>query len=75
MYEECGGNLTRDSSFGLDPLVSIEHAYQSRNSLFRANQPTGQQLFSDLVHNRYDRVVRALEYFFELTLSLSEQLD
>ena len=45
MYEQSGGNLTRISSFGEDALIHVEHAYESRNSLFRENQPTGGDIF------------------------------
>ena len=75
MYEECGGNLTRSAEFGFDPLMNIDHAYESRNVLFRANNPTGKELFSDLVHFNYNRVVRALDSFHNLTLTLNEQFS
>ena len=55
--------------------MNIDHAYESRNVLFRANNPTGKELFSDLVHFNYNRVVCALDSFHNLTLSLNEQFS
>ena len=73
MYEAQGGRLTRDSSFGIDPLISIEHAYESREALFRAHQPSGEQLFSDVVHGQYDSTKEALDHFYNLTNTLFAQ--
>ena len=53
--------------------MNIDHAYESRNVLFRANNSTEKELFSDLVHFNYKSVVRALDSFHNLTLTLNEQ--
>ena len=50
MYEELGGNSSRNSSFGWDPLVMNEEAYEHRLKCFLANQPTGEAIFVDIVH-------------------------
>jgi len=41
MYEEGGGNLTRDAEFGYDPLVLVEHAYEGNICLAQTNQAVG----------------------------------
>ena len=73
MYEESGGQLSRNFEFGFDPLGTIEHAYETRISLFKVRQPSGKELFSKIVHNEYDTTKLALEYFHELTLLLSDE--
>ena len=50
MYEELGGNLSRDSSFGWDPLVMNKEAYEHRLRSFLANQSTGEAIFANIVH-------------------------
>ena len=70
MYEELGGRLTRDSRFGYDPLGAVEHAYESRLVLFQQNQPTGKELFRNIVHGDFFLLERAVEYFYRLTIDL-----
>ena len=49
MYEERGGNLTRNAHFGIDPLALRPDVVESRKQLFNANQPSGQIIFSSIV--------------------------
>jgi len=49
MYEERGGNLTRNVHFGIDPLALRTDVVESRKQLFNANQPSGQIIFSSIV--------------------------
>ena len=58
MYEELGGNLSRDSSFGWDPLVMNKEAYEHRLRSFLANQSTGKlflQILSTVItrHHKF----------------------
>ena len=67
-YEELGGYLSKNSSFGWDPLVMTEEAYEHRSS--PANQPTGEAIFTDIVHG-YNKTLKIyIEYFYNLTTSL-----
>ena len=72
MYGELGGSRSRDSSFGWDPLVINEEAYQNRVARFLLLGPTGRPIFSDVVHEKKDRLRRAIEYFYQLTVTLSQ---
>ena len=72
MYGELGGSLSRESSFGWDPLVINEEAYQNRVARFLLLGPTGRPIFSDVVHGKKDRLRRAIEYFYQLTVTLSQ---
>ena len=67
MYEELGGNLSRNSSFGWDPLVMNEEAYERRLRSFLANQPTGEAIFADIVHGYNETLKISIEYFYNLT--------
>ena len=75
MYEELGGSLSRDSSFGWDPLVINEETkqgYQNRVVRFLFLEPTGRPIFSDVVRGKKDRLRKAIEYFYQLTVTLSQ---
>ena len=65
MYEGLGGSLSRDSSFGWDPLAMNEEAYQNRAAI-------GRPIFSNVVHGKKDRLQRVIEYFYQLTGTLSQ---
>ena len=75
MYEERGGNLTHSGSFGSDPLAFRSDLIESREQLFYANQPTGQFIFSTVVHGNPELFECALRYLIELTVYLSRFLD
>ena len=68
MYEELGGNLSTNSSFGWDPLN--EKAYEHRLRSFLANQSTGEAIFADIVHSYNETLKISIEYFYNLTTSL-----
>ena len=59
-----GGNLSRNSSFGWHPLVMNEEAYEHRLRSFRANQPTGEAIFADIVHGFNETLKISIEYFY-----------
>ena len=71
MYESQGGRVTRDSSFGYDPLCNDEINYSRRQRLFEGFRLTGKILFSAVVHGHYEPVRFALERYYELTIALS----
>ena len=70
MYEELGGNLSRNSSFVWSPyLVMNEEAYEHRLRSFLANQPTGEAISADIV-NCYNKTLKiSTEYLYSLTTS------
>ena len=70
MYEELGGNLSRNSSLGWDPLVINEEAHEHRLRSFLANQPTGKVIFAEIVHSFNETLKISIEYFDNLTKSL-----
>ena len=70
MYEELGGNLSRNSSFGWDPLVMNEEVYEHSLRSFLANQPTGEAIFANIVHGYNETPKTSIECFYNLTTSL-----
>lgn len=70
LYEASGGRLTRNSSFGIDPLANTEHLYQSREMIFHANAPLPQEIFSAAVHGDSAPLEDALNLFYMITLQL-----
>ena len=71
MYEERGGNLTRDATFGTDPLIMRPDLIESRERLFFSAQPSGQSIFADVVHGQGHSLKQAIFYFIEVTMYLA----
>jgi len=70
MYEADGGNLTRNADFGFDPLVHVPDLFESREIIFKANVPSSERIFQELVHGNYDSLEQALRLFYTLTIEL-----
>ena len=71
MYEEMGGNLTRDATFGIDPLTARADLIESRERLFLSDQPSGQSIFADIVHGQSPSLKRAILHFVDITVYLA----
>lgn len=74
MYEERGGSLTRDSTFGIDPIVSRADLRDSREKLFFDSQPSGQSIFADIVHGDGTSLKNAILKFLKITMYLERFL-
>ena len=74
MYEDKGGNLARDASFGTDPLVLRSDLIESRERLFFGAQPSGQNICADVVHGQHQSLKIAILYFIEVTTYLARFL-
>ena len=70
MYEELDSNLSRNSSFGWDPLVMNEKTYEHRLRSFLANQPKGEATFADIVHSYNETLKISRDYIYNLMASL-----
>ena len=62
MYEERGGNLTRNAHFGIDPLALRPDLVESQKQLFNTNQPSGQIIFSSIVRGDSEIFKHALRF-------------
>ena len=75
MYEEMGGSLTHNAHFGIDPLALRPDLVESREKLFRANQPTGSIMFSGIVYGDSELFEHALRFLIDLTMYLTRFLE
>ena len=71
MHEQSGENLTRISSFGEDPLIHVEHAYESRDFYFVKISQRVETFFSEIVHGNFQSVKNAIDCFYNLTMDFS----
>ena len=71
MYQECGGQLNHDPSFGFDPLLGFDHAYESRVRMFRdLGRYSAETIFSDIVHGNTSSLKETIDLFIYLTTYL-----
>ena len=70
MYEELGGDLSRNSPFVWNPSVMNEKSYVHRLRSFLANQPIGEAIFADIGHGHNETLKISVEYFYNLMTSL-----
>ena len=61
MYEERGGNLTRNAHWNRSPCIKTRFGRISKK-LFNANQPQGQIIFSSIVRGDSEIFKRALPF-------------
>lgn len=74
MYEERGGRLNRDPSIGCDPIACCDHLMESREYLFLSQNPSFENIFSDVVHNKNEALVNAIKSFIDITNLLTIQV-
>jgi len=72
MYEERGGRLNTDPSIGYDPIACHDHFMESREYLFNSQNPSLEQIFSAVVHQKIDTLVNAIKSFIQLTDYLAQ---
>ena len=71
MYERMGGQLTRSFGYGLDPLDVYEDMKTSREYIYQSHNPSGEEIYSELVHRRSDSFRRAILSYIDITSQLS----
>ena len=74
LFEGHGGNLTRISEFGVDPLAFNIDFFQQREITFQQNSPSPQEVFSSVVHGKTDLLRHCLVTFFDINLQFSGRL-
>ena len=70
LYTSGGGRLTAHSSFGIDRLSNNIQAKDQRVQLFNANQPSVDDIFSNVLHGDFVLLQNAIEYFYFLSTTL-----
>ena len=72
LHEVNGRQLTRESTFGLDPLQDYPHLQMLRERDFFAVYPSMDILFSDILYNQGAFFKEAILQFISLSLLFSE---
>ena len=70
MYENAGGNITRESSFGIDPLKDNDLLIARREELFRQNNYSFENMFGSIVNGNSTSMERALLSFIDITRNM-----
>ena len=71
MYTDAGGNITRDSSFGIDPFVSSDALINQRETEFIRDNPTFDEIYSNTINGDGSLMVSAVLSFINITRNLS----
>ena len=71
MYENAGGSITRESSFGTNPLRDNAALTTRREELFLQNNSSFEDIFSNLVNGNSSHIERAILSFVDITRHLS----
>ena len=74
LHEYTHGRLTRESTYGLDPIQDFPSLQALRERDFSSAYPSVQALFSDILHNHGAVFQEAILLFISLSLRFSELL-
>ena len=72
LHEAAGGHLTRESTYGHDPIAENPQLQQLRKRDFFAAYPSMERIFFDVLHNRGIMLKEAILTFRSLTQCFSE---
>ena len=72
IYQERGGTLTLEHSFGRDPLERYERLQDIRKRDFCQCFPSMETVFQETLHGNGSLLRHAIHYFIRLTISLSQ---
>ena len=67
MYTDAGGTITRDSSFGIDPLASSDALINQRETEFIRDNPTFDEIYSNIINGDGSLMVRAVLSLINVT--------
>ena len=71
MYTDAGGTITRNSSFGVDPLASSDALINQRETEFTQNNPTFDDIYSNVINGDGSFMVAAVLSFINITRNLA----
>ena len=74
MHESTRGLLTRESTFGIDPLTGHHELQVLRQRDFYSRYPSMEEIFTDVLHNGGVMLREAILTFIELSDSFAELL-
>lgn len=71
LHEQLGCQLTRESQFGYDPLISYPHLSRLRERDFYLRHPSMEEVMECVLHGNTAVFKQAIKDFIELTRSFS----
>ena len=71
IYMNAGGTITRDSSFGIDPLASSDALISQRETEFIRNNCTFQEIYSNVINEGGSLMASAVLSFINIAKNLS----
>ena len=71
MYTTAGGTITRDSSFGVNPLANSNVLINQRESKFIRDYPTFDEIYSNVINEDGFSLVFAVLSFITITRNFS----
>lgn len=74
MYTNAGGTITRDSSFGIDPLASSDALINQRETEFIRDNLTFEEIYSNIINGNGSLMVSAVLSLINITRNLSPWL-
>ena len=66
-FEQDGGQLTRESNFGTDPLSGYDRLQMLRERDFRCRYPSCSEVFENVLHGDQMMFVNAVLLFIHIT--------
>ena len=66
-FEQNGGQLTRESNFGTDPLSGYDHLQMLREMDFRCRYPCCSEVFENVLHVDQMKFVNAVLILIHIT--------
>ena len=73
-HEAAHGPLTRESTYGVDPIHASVQLQVLRARDFKSAYPSFEAIFSDILHNNGNMFREAILLFISLSLCFSELL-
>ena len=74
LHEATHGPLTRQSTYGVDPIHASSHLQVLRERDFQSAYPSYEAIFADILHNNGNMFREAILLFISLSLRFSELL-
>ena len=72
IHESSGGQLSRETTFGVDPLAGYSGLQGLHLRDFRALYPSLEDIFSDVLHNHGTMLREAILSFISISLRFAE---
>lgn len=72
LYENAGGNLTRECCFGIDPLMGNDDKIRRREHKFTSDNPSCEVIFNSLIAGDGTLFENSIHSFINITYSITQ---